>query len=129
MWYWNPIDCNEALPGIHDLERCVVMDNDNHPFKMEQLPDGKVWGNDENNHPILNDIPSPTTEDLEEVAELQKAQLKAIADSEIEWRQDAVDAGIATDDETVVLADWKKYRVLLMRVDTADPEWPTPPTE
>ncbi|HBM7521157.1 TPA: tail fiber assembly protein, partial [Escherichia coli] len=47
--------------------------------------------------------------------------------SEIEWRQDAVDAGIATEEETVSLAEWKKYRVLLMRVDTADPDWPTPP--
>ncbi|WP_244173056.1 tail fiber assembly protein [Kosakonia pseudosacchari] len=24
------------------------------------------------------------------------------------------------------LAEWKKYRVLLMRVDTAAPQWPTP---
>ncbi|HAE7767435.1 TPA_asm: tail fiber assembly protein, partial [Salmonella enterica subsp. houtenae serovar 45:g,z51:-] len=43
--------------------------------------------------------------------------------------QDAVDAGIATDEETAALADWKKYRVLLMRVDTAKPEWPTLPGE
>ena len=27
----------------------------------------------------------------------------------------------------IILADWKKYRVLLMRVDTAKPVWPTPP--
>ncbi|EKK4595233.1 tail fiber assembly protein, partial [Escherichia coli] len=46
------------------------------------------------------------------------------------WRQDAVDAGIATDEETSILTEWKKYRVLLMRVDTStapDIEWPTPP--
>ncbi|EKK4598230.1 TPA: tail fiber assembly protein, partial [Escherichia coli] len=46
------------------------------------------------------------------------------------WRQDAVDAGIATDEETSTLTQWKKYRVLLMRVDTStapDIEWPTPP--
>ena len=59
--------------------------------------------------------------------EAEKSRLRASADSEIEWRQDAVDAGIATEEETVSLAEWKKYRVLLMRVDTADPDWPTPP--
>ncbi len=60
-------------------------------------------------------------------AEAKQSTLRSAADSEIEWRQDAVDAGIATEEENATLADWKKYRVLLMRVDTADPEWPTPP--
>ncbi|HEP0146020.1 TPA: tail fiber assembly protein, partial [Escherichia coli] len=63
-------------------------------------------------------------------AENMKATFRAKADSEISWRQDAVDAGIATDEETSILTQWKKYRVLLMRVDTStapDIEWPTPP--
>ena len=62
-------------------------------------------------------------------ANAQKLRLREIADSEIAWRQDAVDAGIATEEETAALSEWKKYRVLLMRVDTAKPEWPTPPVE
>ncbi|AWL54250.1 tail fiber assembly protein [Klebsiella pneumoniae] len=48
------------------------------------------------------------------------------------WRQDAVDAGIATTEEAAALSEWKKYRVLLMRIDTSkapDIEWPTPPAE
>ncbi|WP_139245289.1 tail fiber assembly protein, partial [Escherichia coli] len=68
-----------------------------------------------------------TEEEIIALAEAEKSRLRASADSEIEWRQDAVDAGIATEEETVSLAEWKKYRVLLMRVDTADPDWPTPP--
>ncbi|MFB1164992.1 tail fiber assembly protein, partial [Escherichia coli] len=52
-------------------------------------------------------------------AENMKATFRAKADSEISWRQDAVDAGIATDEETSILTQWKKYRVLLMRVDTS----------
>ncbi|TXU80301.1 tail fiber assembly protein, partial [Enterobacter roggenkampii] len=47
--------------------------------------------------------------------------------TEISWRQDAVDAGIATDEETAALVEWKQYRVLLMRVDITKPVWPTPP--
>ena len=60
-------------------------------------------------------------------AETQKAQLRGAADSEIAWRQDAVNSGIATDEEATALAEWIKYRVLLMRVDTTKPVWPTPP--
>ncbi|HHG0003449.1 TPA: tail fiber assembly protein, partial [Escherichia coli] len=36
-------------------------------------------------------------------------------------------AEIATAEETAALSEWKKYRVLLMRVDTSNPVWPTPP--
>lgn len=60
-------------------------------------------------------------------AEAKQSALRTVADNEIEWRQDAVDVGIATEEETAALAEWKKYRVLLMRVDTADPDWPTLP--
>lgn len=63
-------------------------------------------------------------------AEQKKNTLRAAADAEISWLQDAVDAGIASDEETALLAEWKKYRVLLMRVDTSkapDIEWPKPP--
>ncbi|EPE6113640.1 tail fiber assembly protein [Escherichia coli] len=60
-------------------------------------------------------------------AEQQKVALRAQADNEIAWRQDAADAGIATAEEAAALAEWKKYRVLLMRVDTANPVWPPQP--
>ncbi|EPE0972677.1 tail fiber assembly protein [Salmonella bongori] len=53
--------------------------------------------------------------------------LKTVADTEIAWRQDAVDAEIATADESVALIAWRKYRVLLMRVDTSKPVWPALP--
>lgn len=62
-----------------------------------------------------------------DAAEVQKAQLRAAATDEIAWRQDAVNAGIATEEEAAALDEWIKYRVLLMRVDTTKPVWPTPP--
>ncbi|MBW9428686.1 tail fiber assembly protein [Enterobacter kobei] len=61
------------------------------------------------------------------LAEQQRAALLAVANVEISWRQDAVDADIATEQEVSELADWKKYRVLLMRADIAKPDWPTTP--
>ncbi|HBN1087996.1 TPA: tail fiber assembly protein [Enterobacter cloacae] len=60
-------------------------------------------------------------------AEQKKAQLRAVADDEIAWREDAVEADIATDDEKATLTAWKKYRVLLMRVAPSKPEWPPLP--
>ncbi|KDU56848.1 caudovirales tail fiber assembly family protein [Escherichia coli 3-475-03_S4_C2] len=54
------------------------------------------------------------------------------AGTEIAWRQDAIEAGISTDDEVIQLAKWKKYRVLLMRIDTSkapDIIWPDIPED
>ena len=62
----------------------------------------------------------------------KKNILRTVADEDIAWLQDAVDAGIATDEETALLASWKTYRVQLMRIDTSkapDIEWPTPPVQ
>ncbi|EBX9481592.1 hypothetical protein DUA64_25650 [Salmonella enterica subsp. enterica serovar Abony] len=39
-----------------------------------------------------------------------------------------MDSGIATDDEKAKLAEWKKYRVLVNRVDTSSPIWPEIPS-
>ena len=63
-------------------------------------------------------------------AAVMRSGLRAVADTEIAPLQDAVDLGIATDAESTALTEWKKYRVLLMRVDTSaapNIEWPTQP--
>jgi len=73
------------------------------------------------------DLPSPTAEELIADAEQKRMLLRVAADNEIAWRQDAVDADIATKEEIATLAAWKKYRVLLMRIDTAAPAWPIIP--
>ncbi len=43
--------------------------------------------------------------------------------------QDAIDLGIATDNEVAMLTEWKKYRVTLNRIDITAPniEWPEQP--
>lgn len=67
--------------------------------------------------------------DLLEQNVKQKSALLTIASAAIAPLQDAVDLGIATNDELEQLTAWKKYRVLLTRVDTAKPDWPTPPVQ
>ncbi|ENC3164680.1 tail fiber assembly protein, partial [Escherichia albertii] len=56
--------------------------------------------------------------------------LMQVASEHIAPLQDAVDLEIATEEEASLLAAWKKYRVLLNRVDisvASDIEWPTIP--
>lgn len=91
-------------------------------------PSGKTLGSS-SGAPCWVDSPPPSKEDLIAEAEEKKSKLRSVADSEISWRQDAVDAGMATTQEITALAEWKKYRVLLMRVDTTAPIWPTVPGE
>ena len=62
-------------------------------------------------------------------AEQKKGFLLAEANIAITPLQDAFELDMATDAEKSLLLAWKKYRVLLMRVDTAKPVWPTPPVE
>ncbi|EHO1218645.1 tail fiber assembly protein, partial [Escherichia coli] len=63
-------------------------------------------------------------------AEETKNSLIQVASEHIAPLQDAVDLEIATEEENSLLEAWKKYRVLLNRVDTStapDIEWPVIP--
>lgn len=80
--------------------------------------------------PCLTDQPLPTAEELISQAEDTRSRLRAEADTAIQPLQDASDLGIATDDEASQLVAWKKYRVMLMRINTKDVEniiWPEQP--
>lgn len=90
-------------------------------------PSGKMRVAGDNGLPVWVDAPPPTQEELNAANDKKLQSLRKVADSEIAWRQDAVDADIATDEEVADLAAWKKYRILLMRVDTSNPQWPEMP--
>lgn len=60
----------------------------------------------------------------------KQKSLMQVASEHIAPLQDAADLEIATKEETSLLEAWKKYRVLLNRVDTStapDIEWPAVP--
>ncbi|EMI4429543.1 tail fiber assembly protein [Providencia rettgeri] len=74
--------------------------------------------------------PPISKEQLIAEAEQKKQSLLAEANNTIAPLQDAVDLGIATDEEKAKLTAWKTYRVLLNRVDTSlapDIDWPEKP--
>lgn len=105
-----------------------VSNEDAEKYWRTVPPVGKMLGAVDAS-PVWVDIPLPSAEELVATAERQKASLRAVADTEIAWRQDALDAGIATEAEAAELQKWRLYRVQLMRVDTSDPVWPEKPTQ
>ncbi len=70
--------------------------------------------------PCLTEPPPPTAEELISQAEDKRSRLRAEADAAIQPLQDASDLGIATDDEASQLVAWRKYRVMLMRINVED---------
>lgn len=68
-----------------------------------------------------------TPDELRQQAEAKKTRLLAKAMVEIAPLERAVKRGIATSDEITLLEEWERYSVMVNRVDTSNPEWPTPP--
>ncbi|WP_162285874.1 tail fiber assembly protein [Pantoea stewartii] len=68
-----------------------------------------------------------TKEELTAFAEAEKAKRLLAASKIVAPLQDASDLDIATEEEKARLLSWKKYRVMLNRVDTAKPDWPQTP--
>ncbi|AVG77937.1 tail fiber assembly protein [Pantoea ananatis] len=71
-------------------------------------------------------------EDRNKIAsnELKKQALMQEAGEKISVLQDSVDLSMSTEDEKNQLVEWKKYRVLLNRIDTStvsDLTWPAKP--
>lgn len=98
--------------------------------ESQRILDSQINGRiqpDDNGFPVLAPYPELTKDELQERAEQQQQVLKSIADTEISWRQYAVERGKATEEEAAALIVWQDYRLDLMRVDTAKPDWPTPP--
>ncbi|MBJ8741973.1 tail fiber assembly protein [Citrobacter sp. FDAARGOS_156] len=114
---------DEKIPGS-----VVHISDDEGQRILDSQINGQIQP-DDNGFPVLVSYPELTQDEQQERAEQKRRSLKSVADTEISWRQDAVDAGIATEEETAALTEWKKYRVMLMRVDTSNPDWPTPPEE
>ncbi|OTQ74774.1 MULTISPECIES: tail fiber assembly protein [unclassified Gilliamella] len=63
-------------------------------------------------------------------ASAKKIQLITEATAQISYLQDAVESEIASEQETQLLAEWKKYRVLVNRIDIEQApniDWPKQP--
>lgn len=116
---------------VHSAEQIPV---DAHPISedsYQSLRDaqsaGKVGRRGEDGEWLLVERPGPTAEELVSRAQAHREMLLEEATRHIAPLQDAVDVSMATPEEVTALQQWKRYRVLLARVDANAPTWPTPP--
>lgn len=104
--------------------------DDKYKFLLEGQSNGKIISLDGQSAPILVSPPPLTQDECIIKAENQKHELMDVANKFIAPLQDAVDFGEATDEEAALLVAWKKYRILLSRIDpnnVPDIKWPTAP--
>ncbi|HGN3018840.1 tail fiber assembly protein [Providencia manganoxydans] len=116
--------------GSWPLDGQLVDESTYYEFAVSEAPKGKQRTANKKGLPAWTDIPKPSQEQLIAEAEQQKQSLLAEANSAIAPLQDAIDLGMATEAETAALQEWKKYRVLLNRVDTSTApniDWPEKP--
>lgn len=71
-----------------------------------------------------------TQVEIDPMTENEATKLRLITEASaiIAPLQDAVELSMATEKEIQELSEWKKYRVLLNRVDSVSPVWPPKPT-
>ncbi|EMA8653166.1 tail fiber assembly protein [Cronobacter dublinensis] len=101
-----------------------------YQYLLESQTGGKVITSNEYGQPVLADPPPPDQETLNALAASKKTALMRAAGDAIAPLQDAVNLGMATDEEKMRLTEWLKYRVLLNRIDTSaapDITWPETP--
>ncbi|MEN3257684.1 tail fiber assembly protein [Sodalis endosymbiont of Spalangia cameroni] len=108
----------------------IDIDDKTYAKYCRNPPKGKTRGADSQGCPAWVDAPPQTPEEARRSVEFMKQQLMGKATRATVPLQDAVDLDMATDAEKALLLAWKKYRVLLNRVDIStapDIHWPTPP--
>ncbi|WP_440863100.1 tail fiber assembly protein [Symbiopectobacterium purcellii] len=104
-----------------------------------ELPDNVTLLKPQTEFDVWNGKKWVTDTQAQQAAESHAAQQAAqqalssrltVANARIQTLSDAVDLNMATEEETAILTGWKKYRVLLNRVDISkapDIDWPEAP--
>ncbi|TDB56173.1 tail fiber assembly protein [Photorhabdus luminescens] len=103
--------------------------------EIGELPETLTFKKPDTNYDKWNGEEWVVDKDLLKSSQINDAKQKQVemlrhASDTLSLLQDSVDLEIATDSEKAALLEWKKYRVLLARVDilqTPDIEWPEMP--
>ena len=78
---------------------------------------------------IVDGVPNPPILNPELRKYLHSSMIRT-AGEKISYLQDAIDFGVATDEEIYSIGKWRKYRIELNRIDPSDKnitEWPISP--
>ncbi|RLM25321.1 phage tail protein [Brenneria alni] len=111
----------QTVDAIGELPDNVTL---SAPATEFDIWDGEAWVTDEEAQQQAAAIAK------QQDAQKELSTRQVMANERIQTLTDAIDLGMATEEETAELEQWKKYRVLLSRIDTAASEivWPEAPT-
>lgn len=137
MYYFSPSTGGFYTLEIHGdaiPEDAVEVSDEIHASMMGGQSQGKMIVAGEDGYPMLADPPPPTAEQLAAAALMKRDRLLRDAATRIAPLQDAVDLGVATEEEDAKLLAWKRYRVALNRIDQqpgypSDVVWPDRPDQ
>ncbi|MBP2856114.1 tail fiber assembly protein [Dickeya oryzae] len=140
MRYFSPSTRGFYLSEIHGSSMpsdVVEISDDDYQTLLTRQAAGHIIQFDTlSGKPVAVPIPEPSADELAKVAiatagkELQAR--RSVATSRITELMYADELGIATDIEKSALPEWKRYLVLLSRIDTTtapDIDWPELPKE
>ncbi|EEF4621455.1 tail fiber assembly protein [Salmonella enterica subsp. enterica serovar Praha] len=150
-----PANCTDIVPPEIPASHIAVFDAETQTWSLKEDHRGETVYDTTTGNPVYISEPGPLPENVTSVspdgeyqkwdgkawvkdaaaeiaaqlrqAEETKKRLLQMASEKIAPLQDAVDLGIATYDEKAQLDEWKKYRVLVKRVYTTNPDWPDVP--
>ncbi|EAW0073507.1 tail fiber assembly protein [Salmonella enterica] len=150
-----PANCTDITPPDIPASHIAIFDPETETWSLHEDHRGETVYDTQTGNPIyiseLGPLPENVTsvspdgeyqkwdgkawvkdEEAEKAAQLRQAEetknrLLQIASEKIAPLQDAVDLDEATDKEKASILAWKKYRVLVNRVDTVNPVWPEQP--
>lgn len=149
-----PADCTDCLPpeiptgkaAVFDGEGWILLDDHRGETlysketgqqviitELGNLPDNVTAIIPEENFMIWDGnawVKDQEAEHRAAVAQAEEDKKRLLQEStlNINTLQDAVDLGMATDDEVALLTEWKKYRILVSRVEPSEApgiEWPS----
>ncbi|MCX8659839.1 tail fiber assembly protein [Gilliamella sp. B2772] len=106
----------------------VEITHEYHAELLQKQSAGFVIQTDKNGYPIAVER-TLTAAEIKTMNESQQQRLISAANEKIAILQDIIDLDMCESNESEQLKQWKKYRILLTRVDTnqLDIEWPQKP--
>lgn len=129
-WEYQPDHRGETVWNVRTGEEQQITKPGDYPSDTTLNPPSTPYDK-WNGERWVTDEAEKAAADIAEATATKAALIKSAAEK-IEPLQDAVELDMATEEEKSRYDAWRKYRVLLTRVDTSlapDIDWPEPPEE
>lgn len=127
-WEYVADHRGEALYDIRNQKKAIMTELGDYPSELTPLAPHTAFDRWVNGAWVTDSAAQSLAEIT--AADAEKHQLLQKAGDKINTLQDAVELDMATEDEKAQLTAWRKYRVLLTRIDTSSAptiSWPKAP--